>query len=137
MTRLLDTTYTASQTTYDLYRLRPPVSLPDRAHRCLRPAFADIRFVVFCVKPGNRLLRPFTAANRVPMLRITYAYHGHHRGYCFDWAALSAELTRGGFVDVRRHAVREGDDLAFRDLEQRDEPTEAATQLVVHARRML
>lgn len=71
----------------------------------------------------------------VDMLRVTYAYWGHHRGYCFDWAALSVELTRAGFVDVRRHEIGESADPVFRGLEQRAEPTEVATQLVIEARK--
>ena len=69
------------------------------------------------------------------MLRITYAFHGHHLGYCFDWEALSAELTVAGFVDVRRYEAGESDDPAFSGLESRDEPTEAATELIVEARK--
>jgi hypothetical protein len=67
------------------------------------------------------------------MLRVTYAYHGHHLGYCFDWAALSAELDAAGFVDIRRYEAGQSDDAAFCGLEQRAEPTEAATELIVEA----
>jgi predicted SAM-dependent methyltransferase len=77
----------------------------------------------------------FPAEYPVDMLRITYAYHGHHLGYCFDWAALSAELAVAGFVDIRRYETGQSDDLAFRELEQRHEPTEAATELIVEARK--
>jgi hypothetical protein len=75
----------------------------------------------------------YQAEHPVDMLRVTYAYHGHHRGYCFDWAALSAELAGVGFVIIRRYEVGNSDDPAFRRLEQRDELTEVATQLVVEA----
>jgi SAM-dependent methyltransferase len=44
----------------------------------------------------------FPAEHPVDMLRVTYAYHGRHRGYCFDWAALSAELAAAGFTDIGR-----------------------------------
>lgn len=44
----------------------------------------------------------FPAEHPVDMLRVTYAYHGHHRGYCFDWAAFSAELAAAGFTDIGR-----------------------------------
>lgn len=77
----------------------------------------------------------FPAEYAVDMLRITYAYHGHHLGYCFDFAALSAELTAAGFVDVRRYEAGEGDDPVFGGLERRHEPTEAATELIVEARK--
>lgn len=75
----------------------------------------------------------FPAEHAVDMLRITYAYHGHHLGYCFDWAALSAELAAAGFVDIRHCEVGQSDDPTFRGLERRHEPTEAATGLVVEA----
>lgn len=77
----------------------------------------------------------FPAEHPVDMLRVTYAYHGHHRGYCFDWAALSAELAAAGFTDIRRYDAGKSDDPPFRALEQRDEPTEAATELIVEARK--
>jgi predicted SAM-dependent methyltransferase len=77
----------------------------------------------------------FPAEHPVDMLRVTYAYHGHHQGYCFDWAALSAELTQAGFVDIRRCETGQSDDPEFRGLEQRQEPTEAATELIVEARK--
>jgi hypothetical protein len=69
------------------------------------------------------------------MLRITYAYHGHHLGYCFDWVALSAELSAAGFVDIRRYEAGYSDDPSFRGLEHRHEITEAATELIVEARK--
>jgi predicted SAM-dependent methyltransferase len=77
----------------------------------------------------------FPAEHPVDMLRITYAYHGHHLGYCFDWAALSSELAAAGFVDIRRYEAGQSDDPVFRGLERRREPTEAATELIVEARK--
>lgn len=77
----------------------------------------------------------FPADHPVDMLRVTYVYHGHHQGYCFDWASLSAELAAAGFVDVRRYEAGQSDDPAFRALENRHEPTEAATELIVEARK--
>jgi predicted SAM-dependent methyltransferase len=77
----------------------------------------------------------FPAEHAVDLLRVTYAYHGHHLGYCFDWAALSAELAAAGFTDISRHEVGESDDPMFRGLETRHEPTEAATELIVEARK--
>jgi predicted SAM-dependent methyltransferase len=78
----------------------------------------------------------FPAEYAVDMLRITYAYHGHHLGYCFDCAALSAELSAAGFVDIRRYEAGKSDDPVFRGLERRHEPTEAATELIVEARKV-
>jgi predicted SAM-dependent methyltransferase len=75
----------------------------------------------------------YPAEHPADMLRVTYAYHGHHEGYIFDWASLSAELMKAGFVDVRRCEAGESQDPAFRGLESRAEPTEAATELIVEA----
>jgi hypothetical protein len=69
------------------------------------------------------------------MLRVTYAYHGHHEGYIFDWHALSSELTAAGFNDVRRYEAGQSNDPAFQSLETRAEPTEEATELIVEARK--
>jgi len=77
----------------------------------------------------------FPAEHPVDMLRVTFVYHGHHRGYCFDWAALSAELASAGFADIRRYEAGKSDDPVFRTLERRDEPTEVATELIVEARK--
>jgi predicted SAM-dependent methyltransferase len=77
----------------------------------------------------------FPAEYAVDMLRITYAYHGHHLGYCFDCEALSAELSAAGFVDIHRYEAGQSDDPVFRGLERRHEPTEAATELIVEARK--
>ena len=48
----------------------------------------------------------YPAEHPADMLRVTYAYHGHHEGYIFDWAALSAELMKGRLR--RRPPVRRG-----------------------------
>jgi hypothetical protein len=69
------------------------------------------------------------------MLRVTYAYHGHHLGYIFDWNALSSELAAAGFIDIRRFETGQSDDPAFHSLETRAEPTEEATELIVEARK--
>jgi predicted SAM-dependent methyltransferase len=75
----------------------------------------------------------YPAEHPVDMLRITYAYHGHHQGYCYDWAALSAELAASGFTDIRRYEAGESDDPSFGGLENRHEYTEVATELIVEA----
>jgi predicted SAM-dependent methyltransferase len=77
----------------------------------------------------------YPAEHPADMLRVTYAYHGHHEGYIFDWASLSAELAAAGFTDVTRHDAGDSDDELFRGLETRAEPSEAATELIVEARR--
>jgi SAM-dependent methyltransferase len=76
----------------------------------------------------------YPAEHPADMLRVTYAYHGHHQGYIFDWASLSVELSAAGFSDVSRHDAGASDDELFRGLETRAEPTEAATELIVEAR---
>jgi len=77
----------------------------------------------------------YPADHPVDMLRITYVYHGHHQGYCFDWSSLSAELLACGFVDVGRYEAGVSDEPLFDGLERREEPTEAATELIVEARK--
>jgi predicted SAM-dependent methyltransferase len=77
----------------------------------------------------------YPAEHRADMLRVTYAYHGHHEGYIFDWDSLSSELTTAGFTDVRRCEAGQSDDPAFHGLETRAEPTEEATELIVEARK--
>jgi predicted SAM-dependent methyltransferase len=77
----------------------------------------------------------YPAEHPADMLRVTYAYHGHHEGYIFDWDALSAELARAGFTDIRRYEVGQSDDPEFKGLETRSEPTDAATELIVEGRK--
>jgi predicted SAM-dependent methyltransferase len=77
----------------------------------------------------------YPAEHPADMLRVTYAYHGHHLGYIFDWAALSRELAAAGFSDVRRYEAGQSDDPAFQGLETRAEPTEEATELIIEARK--
>jgi predicted SAM-dependent methyltransferase len=77
----------------------------------------------------------YPAEHSVDMLRVTYAYHGHHAGYIWDWAALSHELAATGFTGMRRYSAGESEDREFKGLETRVEPTEAATELIVEALR--
>jgi predicted SAM-dependent methyltransferase len=77
----------------------------------------------------------YPADHPVDLLRVTYAYHGHHQGYCYDWAALSGELTAAGYTGVRRLEAGQSDDPEFRDLEHRQEASEAATELIVEAQK--
>jgi predicted SAM-dependent methyltransferase len=77
----------------------------------------------------------YPAEHPADMLRVTYAYHGHHLGYIFDWDALSTELAAAGFSDICRHEAGRSDDPAFQGLETRAEPTEEATELIVEGRK--
>lgn len=78
----------------------------------------------------------FLAEHPVDMLRVTYAYHGHHAGYCFDWQSLRDEMQLAGFRDIIRCAAGESEDEALRGLETRNEPTEIATELIVEGQRV-
>jgi predicted SAM-dependent methyltransferase len=71
----------------------------------------------------------------VDLLRVTFSECGHHVGFCYDWDSLSAELQRAGFVDVERFGPGESNDARLKNLEARMEATEAATSLIVEARR--
>jgi predicted SAM-dependent methyltransferase len=67
------------------------------------------------------------------LLRVTFVYHGHDKGYIYDEESLRAELVDAGFVDVRRWTAGESDVDALRGLEKRLGPTEAATELILEA----
>jgi hypothetical protein len=45
------------------------------------------------------------------------------------------ELAAAGFDEIRRCEAGQSDDPLLRGLERRDEPTEAATELIVEARK--
>jgi predicted SAM-dependent methyltransferase len=77
----------------------------------------------------------YPADHPADMLRVTYAYHGHHLGYIFDWDALSSELATAGFSNIRRYEVGQSEDPAFQCLETRAEPSEEATELIVEGRK--
>jgi hypothetical protein len=49
--------------------------------------------------------------------------------------SLSTELQKVGFVDVKRVQPGQSEDPLLKNLEARMEPSEAATSLVVEARR--
>ena len=59
----------------------------------------------------------YAAEYPADMLRITYAYHGHHAGYIFDWESLSAEMTRAGFTSLIRRQPNESNDDALCGLQ--------------------
>jgi predicted SAM-dependent methyltransferase len=71
----------------------------------------------------------------VDLLRVTFSECGHHTGFCYDFDALSTEMARAGFVDIERCAAGQSNDPYLRELEARTESTEAATSLIVEARR--
>ena len=67
------------------------------------------------------------------LLRVTFAEAEHYLGYCYDYAALSEELTKVGFVDIHREEAGSSTDPAFNKVEKRAGPSERATALVVVA----
>jgi predicted SAM-dependent methyltransferase len=77
----------------------------------------------------------YAVAHPIDLLRVTFAEAGHYLGYIYDFASLTAELEAAGFTDVSRREAGESSEAAFRGLENRAEPTEIATELVVEARR--
>ena len=77
--------------------------------------------------------RPDRGIVAVRPLRVTFAGAEHYLGFVYDYASLSAELDRAGFVRITRREAGESDDPAFRNLERRLGETEAATSLIVEA----
>lgn len=71
----------------------------------------------------------------VDLVRVVFAEHGHHLGYCFDLAALRAELTTAGFVGIERSAVGVSEVPELRGLESRNTEADALLTLVVEAER--
>lgn len=71
----------------------------------------------------------------VSSLRAVFVECGHHEGYIWDLAAVTAELEAAGFVSVRRCEVGSSDDPALCGLESRTEPSDRVLQLVVEALR--
>jgi len=69
----------------------------------------------------------------VDLLRVTFAEAEHYLGFIYDYASLSAELDRAGFVRIMRREAGESDDPAFCNLERRLGETEAATSLIAEA----
>jgi predicted SAM-dependent methyltransferase len=68
----------------------------------------------------------------VDLLRVPFAEHGHHVGYLYDEASLSAELKRAGFHAIRRCATGESVNPELRDLENRTN-AESFIQLILEA----
>jgi predicted SAM-dependent methyltransferase len=79
----------------------------------------------------------YTVAHPVDVLRVVFAECGHHLGYCYDYQALSDELTAAGFKDVHRCEVGHSDDPVFVGVEnpKRSEPTSDALTLIVEGRK--
>lgn len=73
---------------------------------------------------GNVLEHP------VQLLAEVYVGAGHHLGFCYDHAALAAELRAAGF-EVERVVAGDSNHVELKGLEHRMHPAEVATQLVV------
>lgn len=80
-----------------------------------------------------RNARLYPVAHPVDILTNTFTEAGHHRGYLWDLAALTAELGQAGWVDVVRCESGHSSHEPLNGLEQRDTPVEAAQQLIVEA----
>jgi len=74
-------------------------------------------------------------AHDVDLLRATFAFHGHHLGYIWDFTALSSELRDAGFSSIQRARPGHSDHALLRGIEQRMARTELLTWLVVEARK--
>jgi predicted SAM-dependent methyltransferase len=91
---------------------------------------------------GGDLLAAQTERNRrhgyrvdhpVSLLRTVFAECGHHRGFIWDYASLSTELDRAGFVKIERCAVNDSADPVLCGLESRTESADRELYLVVEA----
>ena len=70
----------------------------------------------------------------VELIRETFVGAKHYLGFCYDYAALSAEMQAVGF-ETRQLAGGESDFPELRGLESRTHPAEVATELVVEGRK--
>lgn len=66
----------------------------------------------------------------VQLLAQVYVGAAHYLGFCYDYAALAAEMSAVGF-EVSRCETGESDYPELRGLELRTHPAERATQLCV------
>lgn len=72
--------------------------------------------------------------HQVDILRVPFQDHGHHVGYLYDEASLTAELKRAGFHNIRRCAIGESQIPELRDLENRREGNaDSLVQLIMEA----
>lgn len=79
----------------------------------------------------------YVAEHPVDLLRVVFNESGHHRGYCYDQNALTAELANAGFDDIRRCETSEGRAPYLCGLENRTDATDLATMLIVEATKPL
>jgi predicted SAM-dependent methyltransferase len=77
---------------------------------------------------GNVLSHP------VQLLSEVYVGAEHYRGFCYDHAALAAEMRAAGFA-VERCVAGDSSHPDLRGLEHRMHPAEVATQLCVEGTR--
>ena len=69
----------------------------------------------------------------VDILRGVFIEYDHHRGYAYDFEALSAELASAGFTEIARCELEESADPALGGLESRVLPVDRVTMLAVEA----
>ncbi|SDS00578.1 Predicted SAM-depedendent methyltransferase [Friedmanniella luteola] len=77
---------------------------------------------------GNVLTHP------VQLLSEVYVGAEHYRGFCYDYAALAAEMRAVGF-EVERRVAGDSHHPDLKGLEHRMHPAEVATQLCVEGTR--
>lgn len=68
----------------------------------------------------------------VELIAAVFVSDEHWKGYCWDFDSLKTELEFVGFT-VERLRINESNHSELRNLEQRIDPTEAGTSLVVEA----
>jgi len=71
----------------------------------------------------------------VDILRGVFVEYEHHRGYAWDFEALSTELEAAGFAEVRRCELEQSEDPVLRGLEWRVLAVDRVTMLAIEARR--
>jgi predicted SAM-dependent methyltransferase len=74
-----------------------------------------------------------TVEHPVDLVRVPIASFGHHTGYLYDVATLSAELERAGFVDAQEWSLSDSSHAALKGLDKRT--GEGGAQMAVEARR--
>jgi SAM-dependent methyltransferase len=117
------------------------------AYRCLRPGGVirlvtpDLRKHVELYLSGEEAVTGtvgtfyrglgLTVEHPVDVVRVPIASFGHHVGYLYDLASLSAELQRAGFTDAAEYALGDSSHAAMKDLDQRTD--EGGAQMAVEA----
>jgi predicted SAM-dependent methyltransferase len=109
----------------------------------LRLATPDVEAVARQYLENGELARLGMERNReqgrdfvhaVQLVQQVFVGGKHYLGFCYDFAALSAEMQAAGF-ETRRQTAGQSDFPQLRGLEVRTHPAEVATELVVEGRK--